>query len=294
MSDAQAAGAIYDLGYQRYTGERFGRLYAMRTLFAYSFRAAFGLGRGEKARQVPVIVLVLVYLPALVQIGVASASGMSGFLHYASHLEFTAFLLALFAAAQAPELIVHDKQHGVLSLYLSRPLKATDYALAKLAALTAAMLVITLGPQLVLFVGKVFIGTSPWVAFKGEYTKLLPILGGTLLTSLFFAAIGLALASLAAKRSYASASVIVFFLLMPAAANIFRSLTTGAVRRYMLLVNPVWLITGFANWLFDIEARRRSVVGRAELEGTVYLYTMLIACALATTLLLRRYRKVEA
>ena len=55
------------------------------------------------------------------------------------------------------------------------------------------MLVLTLGPQLFLFLGKVFLLTSPWVAFKAEYRKLLPIVGGTLVTSFFVASIGLAL-----------------------------------------------------------------------------------------------------
>src|SRR5207245_2504237 len=152
---------------------------------------------------------------------------------------------------------------GVLSLYLSRPLRASDYALAKLAALTVAMLALTLGPQLMMFVGKIFLSTAPWTAFKGEYSKLLPIVGGSVLTSLFIASIGLALSSLAARRGYASAAVIVFFLLTPAAANIVRSVTTGDLRRYALLVNPVWLISGFANWLFDVEAGRRTAIARA-------------------------------
>ena len=78
-----------------------------------------------------------------------------------------AFFLALFAAAQAPELIVTDRQHGVLSLYLSRPMSGTDYALAKLArARRRRCSCITLGPQLVLFVGKVLPRATPWTAFK--------------------------------------------------------------------------------------------------------------------------------
>ena len=50
-------------------------------------------------------------------------------MNYATQLNLTAFLLALFGAVQAPELVVTDKQQGVLSLYLSRPLTAADYAM---------------------------------------------------------------------------------------------------------------------------------------------------------------------
>lgn len=293
MSDTRTAGAIYDLGYQRYGGTRFGRSYSLRILIAYSLRAAFGIGRGEKAKMMPVLVGALVFLPALVQVGVASASGMSNLIHYANHLEFTAFLLALFAAGQAPELIVSDKQQGVLSLYLSRPMRSTDYAWSKLIALTAAMMVLTLGPQLVLFLGKIFIAKEPWKGFVDEWAKLFPILGGSLLVSLFIAAIGLALASLTTRRGYATAAVISFFLLTAAISQIVQQIGFGGMERYAVLGNPALLIAGFASWLFEIEARRRSIVGKAALPGTDYLWTMIVVTGIAIAIFLRRYRKVD-
>jgi ABC-2 type transport system permease protein len=294
VSDARAAGAIYDLGYQPYTGPRFGRPYAIRTLIRHTFATAFGVGRGDKAKTMPTLIVAFVYLPALVQVGVASATGMSALIQYATYLQFTAFLVALFAASQAPELIVADKQQGVLSLYLSRPFKATDYAVAKLVALVLAMLVITLGPQLILFVGRIFIGTSPWAALTSEWTKLFPILGGAVMTSIFVASIAILLASFASRRGYATASVIVFFLLAPALIEMFRAVTSGALKRYAVLAHPVYVITGFADWLFAIEARRRSAVGRADLPGQYYLYVMIGVAILCAGLFLRRYRRLDA
>ena len=139
MAEARAAGTIYDLGYQRYGGQRLGRNNAIANLIRYSFRAAFGMGRGSKAKLLPMIVTGVVFLPAFVQVGIASASGRPELVNYAGQLNFTAFLLALFVAVQAPELVVTDKQQGVLSLYLSRPLTATDYAMSKMFALTGAV-----------------------------------------------------------------------------------------------------------------------------------------------------------
>jgi ABC-2 type transport system permease protein len=294
VADARAAGAIYDLGYQPYTGPRYGRAYAIRTLIRYSFATAFGVGRGDKAKSMPALIVAFVYLPAFVQVGVASVAGPMAFISYSAFLEFTAYLIALFAAAQAPELIVADKQQGVLSLYLSRPFKATDYAIAKLIALVLAMLVITLGPQLILFIGRIFIGASPFAAMKTEWTKLFPILGGTLLTSIFIASIGMLLASFASRRGYGTAAVIVFFLLAPAIVEMFRSVTSGTIKRYAVLAHPVYLIKGFADWLFDIEALRRSAVGRADLPGQDYLFVMLGVSILCIAVLLRRYRRLDA
>lgn len=288
------SSAIYDLGYQRYAGQRYGRGHSIRTLWWFSVRAAFGSGRGEQARRMPIIVTALTFLPALVQVGVASASGMTSFISYANYLEFSALAIALFVAAQAPELIVSDKQNGTLSLYLSRPIKAGDYAFAKLAALTTATVVLTLGPMMVLFVAKVFLPASPWAAFKDEWTKLFPILGGSLMVSLFFAAVALALSSFAVKRAFATASVIAFFMLTPALYAVAQSVTTGAVRRWSVLLNPVLVVSGFSKWLFELEASRRTAVGRADLPGQAYLWVVLAVCAASAFVLFSRYRRNDA
>src|SRR5262249_6422821 len=153
------------------------------------FKAAYGIGRGDQARRGPAIVAMFVVLPALVQVGIASATSMINFISYGNYLEVTGYALALFVASQAPQLIVTDKNSGTLTLYLSRPIKATDYAWAKLLALWAATTLLTLGPQLVLFLARVFLPESPWQAFKDEAMKLLPIFGGSIVVSLFFAAI---------------------------------------------------------------------------------------------------------
>ena len=293
MAEARAAGTIYDLGYQQYGGLRHGRRYAIWKLMQYSFRTAFGLGRGPRAKLVPTLVLIIVFMPAIVQVGVASFTNSTQFINYSVYLTFSSFLLALFTAAQAPELVVTDRQHGVLSLYLSRPLSGTDYAFAKLGALIAAMMVVTLTPQLFLFLGKVFVLSTPWATFKAEYGKLWPIAVGTLGVSCFYASIGLGLACLAARRVFATAAVIFFFVLTPPVSAVFYELASGDVRRYAVLANPPLLITGFLNWLFDIEARRRSMIGRASLPGEAYLYTILAVVLIMTTVLVLRYRKSE-
>ncbi len=294
MAETRAAGTIYDLGYQSYSGARLGRNHAIANLMKYSFQSAFGLGRGARAKVVPLFVLAIVFLPAIVQVGVASATNQPNFVNFAGFLQFTAFSIALFAAAQAPELIVTDKQQGVLALYLSRPITARDYALSKMFALTGAMLVLTLGPQIFMFLGKVFLSATPLDMLKSEYPKLGPIIAGTTMTSLFVAGISLAVASLAARRAYATAAVIAVFMLLPAATEIIRTLTVGPVRKYARLGNPIVILTGFTNWLFDVQANRRSIVSRLDLPGQAYLYMMVVVIVLSVLLLVRRYRRHNA
>ena len=294
MSETRAAGTIYDLGYQSYSGNRLGRNHAIAILMKYSFQSAFGLGRGARAKVVPLFVLAIVFLPAIVQVGVASATNQPNFVNFAGFLQFTAFSIALFAAAQAPELIVTDKQQGVLALYLSRPITARDYALSKMFALTGAMLVLTLGPQIFMFLGKVFLSATPLDMLKSEYPKLGPIIAGTTMTSLFVAGISLAVGSLAARRAYATAAVIAVFMLLPAATEIVRTLTVGPVRKYARLGNPIVILTGFTNWLFDVQANRRSIVSRLDLPGQAYFYMMVVVIVLSVLLLVRRYKRHNA
>lgn len=290
----RAAGAIYDLGYQHYDGPRLGRGNAIWTLFAHSFRTAYGMGRGERAKVVPFAIAGFCFLPAVVRVGLAMATGQSMLINFAEHLEFSAFFLALFTASQAPELIVTDRQYGTLPLYLSRPLHATDYMLAKFAALTAAMLVITLGPQLLMFTGKLLIEENFFTAFRSEWRTLLPIVGGSLGASAIFASLGLALGSLASRRDHGNAMVIGFFLLSTVVVQIFHQVTSGELKRHLVLLHPVWVMNGFVTWLFDLEARNRSVVGRADLPGVYYLYVILGGCAIAMTILFLRYRNRDS
>jgi ABC-2 type transport system permease protein len=294
MAETRAAGTIYDLGYQTYGGTRLGRNHAIGNLIKYSFKAAFGVGRGTRAKLLPIFVTAIVFLPAIVQVGVASATNQPDFVNFAGFVQFTAFSIALFAAAQAPELIVTDKQQGVLSLYLSRPITARDYAMSKMFALTGAMLVLTLGPQIFMFLGKVLLSMTPMDMLKSEYPKLGPIFGATMMTSLFVAAISLAVASLASRRAYATAAVIAVFMMLPAATEIVRTLTVGPVRKYARLGNPIVIVTGFTNWLFDVQANRRSMVSRLDLPGSAYLYMMIVVIVLGVTVLVYRYRRHSA
>jgi len=302
----RAAGTIYDLGYQHYDGPRYGRFHVIRTLASYSFAAAFGRGRGSRAQMLPAVITVLVFLPAVIQVGMASALGNPAVITYPAYMSMVMFFLALFAAAQSPEVIVADRQYGVLSLYLSRSLHKMDYVIAKIIAFTGAMLVLTLTPQLMLFVGKVFVSADPWGTFTSTWKDLGPIFGGTFLAACYMSFVGLALASFAARRAYASATVMGFFVLSPAVASIVRiMIQTEENRRYTALGNPFFVMTGFANWLWDVQKNIKDVpnqfgargfarsVARAQLPGHDYLWVILGSCAVALVLLALRYRKVE-
>lgn len=287
----RSAGTIYDLGYQHYQGERLGRANAVRTLTGYSFRAAFGRGRGEKAVIIPLIMILLAFGPAFIQITLAAAMKQPTLIRFEQQFQAVGILLALFVAAQAPELVSTDRQHRVLPLYLSRAIHATDYAFAKLIAFFGALMILTAGPELAMWVAKILLDPSPKQGFLDNWHSLAPIVGGSVVASLYLASIGLTLASFAARRAFGSAAVIAFFLLMPAASGITGEILKGDARRWSLLGNPFVSIVGFSNWLFDIQAKRRTAVGAANLPGEAYLYMMAGTAIVAMTIFVLRYHK---
>ncbi len=131
-----AEGVIHDIGYRRYDGVRLGRLAIVRALIWHSLRAAFGLGRGAKAKVVPVLTFVLMCLPAVVSaIAIALSSGHQRQVPYDTYLApLRILVMMIFVAAQAPELVSRDLRSRILPLYLARPISRADYPAAKLAA----------------------------------------------------------------------------------------------------------------------------------------------------------------
>jgi ABC-2 type transport system permease protein len=184
-----AAGTIYDIGYRNYEGARLGRGYAFRTLYVHSLRAAFGLGRGGRALIFPWALFLFICFPAAVTVMVAGLTGgmMNNLIDYHEIFSYTSWLLALFCAAQAPELVSRDQHNRVLPLYFSRPLPKTDYALAKLLAMWTAVGILVFTPLLIMLIGRLGLPADFGAAVKSESKDFLPLLGTPLVGALVVA-----------------------------------------------------------------------------------------------------------
>ncbi|MDH4340286.1 MAG: ABC transporter permease subunit [Thermoleophilia bacterium] len=292
-----ATSSIYDLGYRGYDGPRAGRRSALQTLYASSLRAAFGLGRRTSSKIVPFGLTILAFVPAVIQLGVgAITSGLDANIEIFEHHDYFGYVqivLVLFAAAVAPELAGRDQRNRTLSLYFSRSLSRVDYVAAKLAALTSAMLVLTLGPQLVLFVGNGMSGDDLGGYLRDSWDLVFPILAGSLLVSATIAAVGLVIASYVPRRSFATAAIIGLFVLTLAVANILMESIDPAYAQYALLTSPVaW--EGAILWLFGEQPGSDNVLRDATFEGAVYLAAALATIAVAAALTLRRFLRIQA
>jgi ABC-2 type transport system permease protein len=304
--DATAApagtGVIHDLGYRHYDGPRLGRAAIIRALTWHSLRSAFGIGRGAKAKVVPILLFGLMCLPAVVNaIVVATPPGHARVVDYDTYVyRLRALIMLIFVAAQAPELVSRDLRSHVLPLYLSRPMRRLDYPLAKLAAFTAACLLVIEIPLILLYLGTI-ISASGGSAVWAETRALVPGLLVGAAWALLLAAIGLALASLTGRRAYATGVIAIYLFLTWTLTSILvaiaqhgpiapdASAPLGA--RLGGLISPFTVLDGARQWLGGTSPGPIPPPGSA---GPWYgvMFVVLLAASLAG--LAARYRKVGA
>jgi ABC-2 type transport system permease protein len=294
---AGPGGVIHDLGYRHYDGPRLGRAAIIRALGWHSLRSAFGIGRGAKAKIVPLLTFVIMCLPAVAN-AIAAARGGGRVVPYDTYVfRLRGLIMIIFVAAQAPELVSRDLRSHVLPLYQCRPMRRLDYPLAKLAAFSVACLAMVEIPLLLLYLGTIVNaggGEAVWIQTKA----LIPGLLIGALWAVLFAAIGLALASLTGRRAYATGAIAIYFFLTWSLASILigvgggRGGAAGAASplaaRLAGLISPVTVLEGVRQWLGGTSF---SPVPRPGSVGVLYgaMFVVLLAGSLGG--LAARYRK---
>jgi len=289
------AGSIYDLGYRRYEGARLGRRHAIWALYIYSVRGVFGIGRSLSSKVGPIGLAIIALLPAVVQLGVAAIAPEDvEVVEPEEYYESIAVVLAIFCAVVAPELVGRDQRTHTLSLYFSRALRRQDYALAKLAALITGMLAITVIPQVIMFVGNGLAANDFGDYLQDKWTDLPSILGSAILLSGFIAGIGLVIAAQTPRRAYSTVAILAAFVLTSfVGAGLFDAVDQD-VGRFVLLISPFHVVTGFTLWFFDAAPEVGSELAEADLPGIAYAIEAASVALLMLALLLRRYGRISA
>jgi ABC-2 type transport system permease protein len=271
----------------------------------YSFRSAFGFGRGAKAKIVPVIALAALCLPAVVN-AFAMSRGSARLVTYDTYQPVLRVLvMTVFCAVQAPELVSRDLRSKVLPLYFSRPIRSGDYPLAKYLAFTAACLVMMEVPLLALYGGTI-VNVHGGAVVWAQTRALIPGLLVGLIWSVVLAAVSLFLASLTGRRGFATGTVAIFFLLTftlsqillqvegsPAGgpAGLLSDGQAPLAAKVSGLFSPFTLLDGVRRWLGGITPALS--VPKPGGFGAVYalvLLALLVACLAG---LAARYRKAR-
>lgn len=317
---------IHDIGYKPYTGPRLGRGHILRSLYWFSLRAAFGFGRGARARIIPLGGFAAMLLPAAISIYKVASVGGDPVLTYSHYAYSMSLFLIVFVAVAAPELVSRDLRHHTLPLYFSRPLRRSDYPLAKLLALATAIFLFEALPLIVMYLGTVASSTSG----TGVWDQTKALVPGLLVAFAYgaaFAPLTLLIASSTGRRAIATGAIAILFLATTAISHVFESVGThsdgppppppssssaqsdqtgqlqqsddgppfkenftyDSVARYGGLVDPLRLVEGTRIWaLHATDANMPDPKG----AGPLYGAELLLLTGLTTGGLFLRYRKV--
>ncbi len=176
----------------------------------------------------------------------------------------------LFCAAQAPELFGRDQRYGVLPLYFSRALTRTDYALAKVGGLMAALFLVEISPYVVLFVGRVLVAPDPATGLSNELGQVPRFVLQALLVSGLLGGLASLIAAYTPRRAYATAAIIAIFIIPPIIVALVGGLTNQDLARVIVFFSPGDILDGTNAAIFGT-IPDSPVVAALDLPGWAYV-----------------------
>lgn len=291
-------GAVYDLGYEPYGGERTGRSGARRTLYGDGVRRVLGIRRKARRKIMPWALLAIAVVPSIVAVGVSFLipGGAANTVHLASQ-NATFFSLAgtitmLFTAMAAPELLIPDRRDGVLSMLASRPLTTTDYLGTRFLSLVSIVAGFMVIPQLVLFFGQA--GTDTAGVFRGfiNAADTLPkIVAVTAVYAIAFVPMGFFIASFSNRKAIATAS---YLAVMIALTSIAEALVRGSnlsFGRWTALFAPINTADAANAWIFG-EVNSESLLAAADIHPMYGIVALTVIGTALSLMALTRYKRL--
>jgi ABC-2 type transport system permease protein len=298
MIGAGGRGAVYDRGYRPYDGVRGRRAAATFALYRASIRRALGIRRSWRQKVAPFVLLGVVTIPAIVNVGVGYVTRNELFrdrieiITYREYVGVSAALL-LFVALVAPDVICPDRRQRVLPLMFARPLTGVDYVLAKVGAIATILFAFSFLPQVVLFVGNMLVSDRALDYLTDHLDIVWKVPVAVTLLAVYYAVIGVAIASLTDRRIVAGAAVIGVFLVTSIASGVIVGDFEAGGGSIGALINVLALPLYLRDLVFlgriDADSPLTGVGGGGALAVVTYLVVLLVGVGV----LLRRYRWVE-
>jgi ABC-2 type transport system permease protein len=298
MVGAGGHGAVYDRGYRPYAGPRGQRGAATMALWRASIRRALGLRRSWRQKVAPFVLLAVVTLPAVINVGIGYVTRD----RVASRIEIVTYrdyvgvssALLLFVAIIAPDVMCPDRRQRVLPLMFARPLTGFDYVVAKVGAIASIMFAFSVLPQMVLFLGNMLVSNSALDYLTGHLDVLWKVPAAVVVLAVYYAVVGVAVASLTDRRIVAGACIIGVFLVTSIAAGIlvgddFRRNGGSPAAVINVLALPLYL----RDVIFLGMVGPRTPLNEVPNGGLLALGVYLLVLATGSATLLWRYRWVE-
>ena len=320
----QPGAEVFDLGYQRYTGPREGRNRARWALLENGVRTLLGIGRGGKAKILPVLLFISAIAPAvafvviLAFIGDLAAAVEEGDFvpGTADYYGVVALVLVLFGAIMAPELLGPDRRDNVLPLYLVRPLTTLDYLVARLLAFALIALALVYSGQAVLFTGQAFTAEEPFQYLRDNWADIPRILLVGAVISLFISVATLAVSAYVVRRAVAAAVIIGVYIVVGGVVDTltfaencidqeagfgeqaFREdvdcdYITGDFAPFIALLSPSGVTDNINALVFDLPPQSPSLQAASELPDLTPVAAYLVWVIVPAAMLWNRYRRLR-
>lgn len=291
-------GAVYDLGYEPFEGERSGRKGARKAVYFDGIRRVLGLRRKARRKIMPWSLLFIALIPPIVAVGIGffipagSADGIDLASQNADFFTLAGTITMLFTALSAPELLIPDRKDGVLSMLASRPLTAVDYLGVRAASLASVVGLFMIAPQILLFFGQA--GTDSDGLVKGMINaadSLPKILAVTAVYAIAYVPLGFVIASLSNRKSIATASYLAVMIALSAFAEAIVRGSNIPGGRWVALLAPINTADAANVWIFG-GSNPESLLAAADIHPAFGIVALVVFGSALSMFALHRYRRL--
>jgi ABC-2 type transport system permease protein len=239
----------------------------------------------------PILLLAVMVVPVAIIVGIETALKFDKPpLTQVQYMFFLQAVIALYLASQAPQLFSRDLRYRSIVLYLARPPRGIDYALAKITALVLALMVLICLPMVILYAGALLAKFD----FTDMTKQFLSGVVAAFLLSLLLAAIGGLIAAATPRRGFAVAAIIAVLIVSFTAVVTTSAIldpegsTTDTAARYSNLGSPFSLVDilsrfvlrGGGDWMPTTQ------------QGLVFAAVYLVLLSVCVWGVIARYAKV--
>ena len=285
---------IVDRGYRPYEGPRGSLRSSMWAIVKDGYRRALGLRRRAWSKVMPWGLIALMLMITMVVIAVAWFAGdlIPDLPSYAEYFDLTSQLGLLFVALTGPLLLVPDRVNGVLAVYMSRPLRMSDYLLAKTAALVSLMLTFYLVPQTILHLGLAALSDDGFFTYLGANLDVLwkvPVVALAYIAT--HGSIAFAVSAFLGRSGLASGLYLGFIIITNNVAGLIVSVATFPGAKYAALFALEQHPRYFRDWVFGTNAGFL-IMEEAGFDAWVSLVCIVAIVALSSLVVWRQYRKL--
>ncbi len=285
---------IVDRGYRPYEGPRGTLRSSMWAIVKDGYRRALGLRRRAWSKVMPWGLIALMLMITMVVIAVAWFAGdlIPDLPSYAEYFDLTSQLGLLFVALTGPLLLVPDRVNGVLAVYMSRPLRMSDYLLAKTAALVSLMLTFYLVPQTILHLGLAALSDDGFFSYLGANLDVLwkvPVVALAYIAT--HGSIAFAVSAFLGRSGLASGLYLGFIIITNNVAGLIVSVATFPGAKYAALFALEQHPRYFRDWVFGTNAGFL-IMEEAGFDAWVSLICIMAIVALSSLVVWRQYRKL--